>query len=99
MKSVIAWLSEHLMPCYYKQLLGVSCPMCGCQRGMLLLLQGDTIGALMRFPPLAAWAVSFVAIIIMLLRRKHSTPHWHLLLYANLFILFLNALNQNFVAL
>lgn len=46
--------------------------------------------------PLSAWTVSLIAIAFMLLRYT-ATRHWHILMYANLIILFLNALYQNFI--
>ncbi len=89
------WLSAHLLPCFYKQVLGVSCPMCGCQRGFLLLLQGDASAAVVQFPPLVAWGVSVIAALVLLSVRKLSRRAIQILLLANLFILLCNGVYQN----
>ena len=93
--DLVSWLSNHQLPCIYKQVFGVSCPMCGCQRGLLLMMQGDLWGALRQFPPLAAWAATAVTLMVFVCMRKPLTYRWQLLLYANLAVLFANAVYQN----
>lgn len=44
-------LSENiLLPCLNKQVFGVDCPGCGMQRSVLLLFEGDFMGAFIMFP-------------------------------------------------
>ena len=60
-------MSMPLLPCAYKQLFGFSCPLCGFQRSMLLLLDGQVWASIIRFPiwPLMAlWLVCFVGMSI-----------------------------------
>ncbi|MBR1517668.1 MAG: DUF2752 domain-containing protein [Bacteroidales bacterium] len=89
------WLAQHLLPCFYNQVFGISCPMCGCQRGALLLLRGDVGAALVQFPPLAAWAASAVVALALLSRRRLTRHLLHILLLINLFVLLCNGVYQN----
>ncbi|WP_426064646.1 DUF2752 domain-containing protein [Flavobacterium sp. DSP2-3-1] len=43
-------LEKYMMPCLSKTLFGVECLSCGFQRGFLLLLQGDFVGAFKMYP-------------------------------------------------
>ena len=64
------WSAIPLLPCAYKQLFGVSCPMCGLQRSLVLLAQG-----LLMFPPLVALVVASVYFIVLFLRRRSLKGH------------------------
>jgi hypothetical protein len=46
------FFSEHLFPCAYKSLFGIDCPMCGFQRALVLLIQGDFLGSIKMYSPL-----------------------------------------------
>jgi hypothetical protein len=41
-----------LLPCAYKQLFGIDCPLCGGQRSLLLLLDGHLEKSFLLYPPL-----------------------------------------------
>lgn len=41
-----------LLPCAYKQLFGIDCPLCGGQRSLLLLMDGDWEKSFLMYPPL-----------------------------------------------
>jgi hypothetical protein len=41
-----------MLPCAYKYFFGIDCPICGAQRSMLLLLQGNFIESFKMYPPL-----------------------------------------------
>jgi len=41
-----------MLPCPYKQLFGIDCPTCGCQRALLFLLKGDFKSSFLMYPPL-----------------------------------------------
>ncbi|MEO0571350.1 MAG: DUF2752 domain-containing protein, partial [Bacteroidota bacterium] len=47
-------LQDYMLPCATKQFLGFDCPGCGLQRSVLLLLQGDLIGAFYMYPAIFA---------------------------------------------
>jgi hypothetical protein len=40
------------LPCAYKYFFGIDCPICGAQRSMLLLLQGNFAASFKTYPPL-----------------------------------------------
>lgn len=41
-----------LLPCAYKQLFGIDCPLCGGQRSLVLLMNGDWEKSFLMYPPL-----------------------------------------------
>lgn len=45
-------LEYYLLPCAYKTLFGIDCPMCGFQRALLLLVKGNLIDSFRIYPPL-----------------------------------------------
>lgn len=47
-------LQEYMIPCATKQVLGFDCPGCGLQRSILLLIQGDFVGAFYMYPAIFA---------------------------------------------
>lgn len=48
----IDWLGRHLLPCAYKSLLGIDCPLCGFQRALLLAMEGKWMESFRMYPPL-----------------------------------------------
>ncbi len=43
-------VKDYMMPCLSKSVLGIICPGCGFQRSILLLLEGDLLGAFKMYP-------------------------------------------------
>lgn len=64
-----------LLPCTYKYLFGISCPMCGFQRSLMLLAQGRVGDSLLMFPPMVALIVASVYFAFLLLRGKSLKGH------------------------
>ena len=87
-----------LLPCAYKQLFGFSCPLCGFQRAMLLLLEGRLSDSLYQFPIWPIMAVWLMILCVMTLigrGRKflHKGWSWTFLLFSLAF----NAVWQNVI--
>jgi Protein of unknown function (DUF2752) len=59
-----------MLPCAYKSLLGIDCPMCGGQRSLLLLLKGNIAGSLQMYPPLLPVLFCAALFVIHLLNKK-----------------------------
>jgi hypothetical protein len=63
MDAFIHWLEHHLLECPFRSNFGVSCPGCGFQRSLILLLSGDIWGSIVRFPALlpflSTWLLLF----------------------------------------
>lgn len=57
---MIEWLQNHMLPCAYKSIFGIDCPLCGAQRSFILLLQTDLGGSLKMYPPLTAILIFFL---------------------------------------
>ena len=59
---VFQWASKHLLPCFYKQLFGISCPLCGGQRSVILLCEGQFWESMKMFPPLLPLAITLLMV-------------------------------------
>ncbi|MGM0391493.1 MAG: DUF2752 domain-containing protein [Bacteroidota bacterium] len=57
-------MEEFLLPCLNKQLFGLECYGCGGQRAILLLLEGNFIGAFEMFPAIYPLAVLLIFVLI-----------------------------------
>lgn len=91
---MLDFFERHLLPCAYKQLFDISCPLCGSQRAFVFLFNGDFSLALRMFPPLIVWIVSII--VLLLDRFVFHRTHYKTLLVSNLIALLLNMLYQNF---
>ena len=64
--DIMGWLQNNLLPCPFKKLTGWDCPLCGLQRAVLAILNGDMIKSLQIYPAtiplLIAVALGFPAI-------------------------------------
>src|ERR1017187_1418872 len=54
MLSLVNWLEDHMMTCYYKQVSGIDCPGCGMQRSFIELLKGNFFESIKLYPALFA---------------------------------------------
>jgi len=52
METIIRWLENHQLPCFYKTNFGIECPGCGTQRAFVFLLKGDFSQSFQTYPPL-----------------------------------------------
>jgi len=53
-------MEEYMIPCMNKSLFGVDCFGCGTQRALLLLLEGDFVGAFKMFPAIYTTVLFFL---------------------------------------
>ena len=49
-----------MLPCQYKQLLGIDCPICGLQRSIIAILKGDFYESFILFPGLICSCMAIV---------------------------------------
>ena len=49
---MISWLQKHMLPCAFKMFFGIDCPICGFQRSLVQLLEGNVLSSLKIYPPL-----------------------------------------------
>ncbi len=56
-----------MLPCLSRQLLGISCPGCGLQRAVALLLRGEWVDSFLMYPALLPMIVLFGFILADLL--------------------------------
>ena len=53
-----------MLPCFSKSLFGVECLGCGTQRALLLLFQGDFVGAFKMYPAIYTLILFFLFILL-----------------------------------
>ena len=53
-------MEEYMLPCLSKTLFGVECLGCGTQRALVLLFQGDFIGAFKMYPAIYTTLLFFI---------------------------------------
>jgi len=83
-----------MLPCAYKYFFGIDCPICGAQRSMLLLLQGNLIESFKIYPPLIfLLALIFFAIAYLIFPKIIKTKF--LKQYA-VFVLMIIAINYGY---
>ncbi|TVQ09902.1 MAG: DUF2752 domain-containing protein [Bacteroidetes bacterium] len=64
LEAIIQWLEKYLIPCQYKQLFGFSCPACGSQSALILLLRGNLVESFYAFPALIPLLITLLMSII-----------------------------------
>jgi hypothetical protein len=67
---MFSWLEKHMLPCMYKQLFGIDCPMCGAQRSLVAALKGDLAESFSLYPPLFPVLLLIVLALIWLFNKK-----------------------------
>lgn len=65
---MISWLENHMLPCAYKSLFGIDCPICGAQRSLVFLLKGNLKDSFLMYPPLIPVLLTGITWLIYLLR-------------------------------
>ena len=91
------WDSIPLLPCFYKQVLGISCPLCGFQRSVILLFEGQFWESMKMFPPLLPLAITLMLVCFWrfsgILRKKVVV----IALIIDAIVLIFNMVYQNIV--
>ena len=49
---MLQWLEKHMLPCGFKAIFNVDCPVCGAQRSFVQLLKGNLAESFSVYPPL-----------------------------------------------
>ena len=57
-------MEEYMLPCLSKTLFGVECLGCGTQRALVLLFQGDFIGAFKMYPAIYTTLLFFLFLFL-----------------------------------
>lgn len=68
-------LKDQMLPCLSKTVLGIICPGCGFQRSILLLLNGDFLGAFKMYPAIYT-LIPFALLLIVstIFKLKNTNP-------------------------
>ena len=67
-------LEEYMLPCLNKKLFGFDCPGCGMQRSLMLIFEGDFVGAFYMYPAIYLMIPLSLAIIISTFYKyKHAS--------------------------
>lgn len=92
---VLRWASSHLLPCFYKQVFGISCPLCGGQRSVILLLEGQFWESMKMFPPLLPLAVTLLMVCLWWFCGFFGKKAIHVALIIDAIMLLFNMVYQN----
>ena len=49
---MLQWLEKHMLPCGFKAIFNIDCPVCGAQRAFVQLLKGNLAESFSVYPPL-----------------------------------------------
>ena len=91
-------LAYHLLPCFYKQVFGISCPLCGGQRSVLLLFEGRFWESVKMFPPLFPLAITLLLVLVIRWQKpKEGKRMIHGALIVDGALLLFNMVYQNLV--
>lgn len=52
LSSIIEWLEQNMLSCFYKKYFGLECFGCGMQRSLVALLKGELLESFTLFPAL-----------------------------------------------
>lgn len=63
-------MENNLLPCAYKALFDLECPMCGAQRSFVLMVQGEFRESIVMYPPLLPVLLAMVFFGIHLFNRN-----------------------------
>ena len=97
MNTTVHWLSNHLLPCFYKQVFGFSCPLCGSQRAVVLLCQGQIWESMKMFPPLLPLTITLMLLMLKPLTSIVSKRVMHVALIVDAVLLAFNMVYQNLI--
>ncbi len=89
--------NSHLLPCFYKQVFGISCPLCGGQRAVILLFEGQFWESMKMFPPLLPLAVTLLMVCLWRFWRLLSKKAILIALIMDGMMLLFNMVYQNVV--
>jgi len=67
-------LENYMLPCLNKKFLGLPCMGCGFQRAVLLLLQGDFVGAFKMYPAIYS-LLFFVGYVCLNFKFNFNNSH------------------------
>jgi hypothetical protein len=65
-----------MLPCSWKQSLGVDCPYCGAQRSFWEFVSGDFWSSFIHFPALLPLLIVVVLTCLHLFKRSWVNPKW-----------------------
>jgi len=95
-ENLIQWLQGHMFPCFYKKAFGLSCPMCGFQRSVIELLNGNFMESILQFPALLPLLLTaFVFVVLRLLKSPKTKVALQVLLLFDLAIMILTCIYKN----
>ncbi len=94
--NLIQWLKHNMLPCPYKQLLGINCPMCGFQRSLVSLFEGNIRDSVLQFPAMFPLIFTvFIFLVLLLLKIKNRKQIIQRILLLDLSIMVINCVIIN----
>ena len=69
----MVFLLNYMLPCAYKSLFGIDCPLCGAQRSFVLLSGGKVADSFLLYPPLVPVLLCAVLFCLHIVNRRLIT--------------------------
>ena len=67
---MLSWLEQHMLPCAYKAIFGIECPICGSQRSLVELLKGNFVKSFSLYPPLVPVLALVIIFFVHLINKN-----------------------------
>jgi hypothetical protein len=94
--SLAQWFQGHMLPCVYKQLFGIYCPMCGFQTSIISLLKGKYIESMTEFPALFPLLITFITYFLLsIIKNPKSKSTFQVMLLFDIIIMFSTCVYKN----
>jgi len=65
-------MEEYMLPCMFKQTIGVDCIGCGIQRSFNFLIHGEFINAFTIFPAIYTTVLFLISIALFVFDKRHN---------------------------
>lgn len=65
-------LKQFYFPCFYKQVFGINCPICGFQRSLYLFFSGNFLDSFILYPPLIPIIFYIMFLFLKLLKNNYA---------------------------
>jgi hypothetical protein len=67
---MLHWLEKHMLPCGFKAIFNIDCPVCGAQRSFVQLLKGNLAESFSVYPPLIPVLLLVSLVVFKLLNKQ-----------------------------
>lgn len=87
--SVITWLENNMLECFYVKHFNHECPGCGFQRAIIELLKGNIVESFYFYPALLPILIMFVVLVLHIIFKFKNGANWlkYMFIFNNIIVL------------